>query len=133
MAGRLTPHHVKIGFDVFDHGIIKRRVREGGSEDEAAWSVGHPILFPNILRVNWTFQIRVPRLRFECDQRFVIVFAVVVRIRNEFVKQIVQRLGAKVGNDDIGRKFFNGTGKSVAQTRDQATLFRLNRSQRSIG
>ncbi len=30
MAGRLTPHHVKIGFDVFDHGIIKRRVREGG-------------------------------------------------------------------------------------------------------
>jgi 5,5'-dehydrodivanillate O-demethylase len=60
MAGRLTPHHVKIGFDVFDHGIIKRRVREGGSETEAAWSIGHPILFPNILRVNWTFQIRVP-------------------------------------------------------------------------
>jgi 5,5'-dehydrodivanillate O-demethylase len=60
MAGRLTPHHVKIGFDVFDYGIIKRRVREGGSEADAAWSVGHPILFPNILRVNWTFQIRVP-------------------------------------------------------------------------
>ncbi|ETX02155.1 MAG: hypothetical protein ETSY2_36130 [Candidatus Entotheonella gemina] len=57
---RLTPHHVKIGFDVFDYGIIKRRVREGGSEQEAAWRVGHPILFPNILRVNWTFQIRVP-------------------------------------------------------------------------
>ena len=35
-------------------------MREGGSEADADWSVGHPILFPNILRVNWTFQIRVP-------------------------------------------------------------------------
>jgi 5,5'-dehydrodivanillate O-demethylase len=57
---RLLPHHVKIGFEVFEHGIIKRRVREGGSEADPSWHVGHPILFPNILRVNWTFQIRVP-------------------------------------------------------------------------
>ena len=59
-VSRLSPHHTKIGFDVFDHGIIKRRVRVGGSESDPEWSVGHPILFPNILRVNWTFQIRVP-------------------------------------------------------------------------
>jgi 5,5'-dehydrodivanillate O-demethylase len=59
-VARLLPSHVKIGFDVFEHGIIKRRVRTGGSEEDAEWRVGHPILFPNILRVGWTFQIRVP-------------------------------------------------------------------------
>ncbi len=57
---RVIPHHVQIGFDVFEHGIIKRRVREGGSEADADWRTGHPVLFPNILRVGWTFQIRVP-------------------------------------------------------------------------
>jgi len=57
---RITPHHVKIGFDVFEHGIIKRRVRTGGSEEDDEWKLGHPILFPTILRVGWTFQIRTP-------------------------------------------------------------------------
>jgi 5,5'-dehydrodivanillate O-demethylase len=57
---RVVPHHVKIGFDVFEHGIIKRRVREGRSEEAGEWNIGHPILFPNMLRVGWTFQIRVP-------------------------------------------------------------------------
>jgi 5,5'-dehydrodivanillate O-demethylase len=56
----VIPHHAKIGFDVFEYGIIKRRVREGGSEEDPDWRIGHPILFPNILRVGWTFQIRVP-------------------------------------------------------------------------
>jgi hypothetical protein len=35
-------------------------MRIGGSEHDAAWRVGHPILFPNTLRVGWTFQFRVP-------------------------------------------------------------------------
>jgi len=60
MVSRVITHHLEIGFDVFEHGIIKRRVREGGSKDDAAWRIGHPILFPNILRVGWTFQFRVP-------------------------------------------------------------------------
>ena len=60
MVSRVITHHLKIGFDVFEHGIIKRRVREGGSEADSAWRIGHPILFPNILRVGWTFQFRVP-------------------------------------------------------------------------
>ena len=59
-VSRVIPHHLKIGFDVFEYGIIKRRVREGGSEEDTEWRLGHPILFPNILRVGWTFQIRVP-------------------------------------------------------------------------
>ncbi|MEK9659839.1 MAG: Rieske 2Fe-2S domain-containing protein [Chloroflexota bacterium] len=56
--------HLKIGFDKFEYGIIKRRLLEGEQEDSEWWRIGHPILFPNILRVgqeNWfEFQCRVP-------------------------------------------------------------------------
>jgi 5,5'-dehydrodivanillate O-demethylase len=55
---------VKIGFDVFEYGIIKRRVLEGGSEEDDDWKIGHPLIFPNMLRVGshpqHRFQIRVP-------------------------------------------------------------------------
>ncbi|MPZ74361.1 MAG: Rieske 2Fe-2S domain-containing protein [Nitriliruptorales bacterium] len=61
-AGR--PHHVEIGFDVFEYGIIKRRVLEGGSREDEAWAVGHPLIFPNLLKVGGggvsEFQYRVP-------------------------------------------------------------------------
>jgi 5,5'-dehydrodivanillate O-demethylase len=56
--------HLKIGFDTFPHGIIKRRVLEGFSEEDEDWAVGHPMLFPNILLVGnemqATLQFRVP-------------------------------------------------------------------------
>jgi 5,5'-dehydrodivanillate O-demethylase len=58
VAGRLA--HEKIGFDAFEHGIIKRRVVEGRSEQDPEWRIGHPVLFPNILRVGSNFQYRVP-------------------------------------------------------------------------
>ena len=67
--GLMTPthynkHHTKIGFDLFEHGIIKRRVTEGGTEDDDDWKIGHPLIFPNMLRVGSSrqhrFQIRVP-------------------------------------------------------------------------
>ena len=54
-------HHAKIGFDVFQFGIVKRRVWQGGSEEDPEWKYGHPILFPNILaNSSSSFQIRVP-------------------------------------------------------------------------
>jgi len=57
-------HHLRIGFDVFEHGIIKRRILEGQTEHDDEWKIGHPILFPNMLAVgDYTlpeFQIRVP-------------------------------------------------------------------------
>ncbi len=57
-------HHLKVGFDRFEYGIIKRRLLVGETEDDEWWRIGHPILFPNILRVGenrWhSFQIRVP-------------------------------------------------------------------------
>ena len=56
--------HVRIGFDLFEHGIVKRRVLEGGSEADDDWRVGHPLVFPVTLRVGalgqHRFQIRVP-------------------------------------------------------------------------
>jgi 5,5'-dehydrodivanillate O-demethylase oxygenase subunit len=59
-----TKHHDRIAFDVFEYGIVKRRLWVGDSEDSDEWHVGHPILFPNILSVGEggrpQFQIRVP-------------------------------------------------------------------------
>lgn len=56
--------HQKVGFDLFRHGIIKRRVLIGGSEEDDDWKIGHPLIFPVTLRVGSrgaaTFQIRVP-------------------------------------------------------------------------
>ncbi len=61
---RFANRHKKIGFDRFDYGLIKRRVVEGNTEEDEPWRVGHPILFPNVLRVgnagSYTFQYRVP-------------------------------------------------------------------------
>ena len=53
-------HHAKIGYDLFEYGVYKRRIYEGGTEEDASWRRGHPILSPNILRVGNTFQYRVP-------------------------------------------------------------------------
>ena len=60
-----TPRpHKKIGFDVFEHGIIKRRVVGDNTEEHHDWAMGHPALFPNILfvgdMVRCNFQYRVP-------------------------------------------------------------------------
>ena len=57
--------HQKISFDEFEHGIIKRRVLEGHSEDDDDWRIGHPLLFPFADRAGLgggahLIQIRVP-------------------------------------------------------------------------
>jgi 5,5'-dehydrodivanillate O-demethylase len=56
--------HEKIGFTVFEYGIVKRRVLEGDTEQSENWQVGHPVIFPNVLRSGSArtpvFQIRVP-------------------------------------------------------------------------
>ncbi len=56
--------HVRIGFDRFPYGIVKRRIVEGGSAEDDDWKIGHPLVFPVSLRVGsdpqHRFQIRVP-------------------------------------------------------------------------
>ena len=57
-------HHQKISFNVFEHGIVKRRMYKGEDETSPGWTRGHPILFPCILSVGTldaiNFQFRVP-------------------------------------------------------------------------
>jgi 5,5'-dehydrodivanillate O-demethylase len=57
-------HHQRIGFDRFEYGVIKRRIITGETEDSEWWRVGHPVLFPNVLREGTGrrhgFQYRVP-------------------------------------------------------------------------
>jgi 5,5'-dehydrodivanillate O-demethylase len=52
--------HTKISFDPFEHGIIKRRTYTDTTEEDPPWKVGHPIIFPNWLRVGTGFQMRTP-------------------------------------------------------------------------
>src|SRR6266705_4572202 len=64
---RSRQKHAKIGFDRFEYGIVKRRIVEGETEEDDDWKVGHPVVFPNMLRQGVVdkkngagFQIRVP-------------------------------------------------------------------------
>ena len=70
---RTSRKHQEIGFDVFEYGLYKRRVFQGGSREDTSWTEGHPIVFPYFLRQggsgtnreHWwrtgpAFQIRVP-------------------------------------------------------------------------
>ena len=56
--------HMKTGFDEMEWGILKRRVLEGGTEDNDDWKIGHPLVFPFYMRVGGAYidqmQIRVP-------------------------------------------------------------------------
>ena len=64
----ISRHHLKVAFDEFEFGIIKRRLLEGQSEESDDWRVGHPLVFPNMLSVGngnddsktFSFQIRTP-------------------------------------------------------------------------
>ena len=59
-VGARGAEHKKIGFEVTDYGVIKRRLVGDETEDEDHWRIGHPILFPNILRVSHGLEFRVP-------------------------------------------------------------------------
>ena len=58
-------HHQKIDFEIFEYGIIKKRLWEGDNETSEEWKIGHPQLFPGTAVVPYTaewvqYQIRVP-------------------------------------------------------------------------
>lgn len=56
--------HARIAFDEFEHGIIKRRLYEGQTEEADDWKIGHPLVFPYMMKVGGgahrQMQIRVP-------------------------------------------------------------------------
>ncbi len=65
---KLAQKHVKIAFNDFEFGLVKRRLYEGQSETAEDWTVGHPLVFPTTLLTGsdggvWkahNYQIRVP-------------------------------------------------------------------------
>ena len=60
VMGARGADHRRIGFEVTDYGVIKRRLVGDEQENDDHWAIGHPILFPNILRVSHGLEIRVP-------------------------------------------------------------------------
>ena len=55
--------HKKVGFDEFEHGIGKRRIIEGESEEDDDWKIGHPVVFPNFLEERHKKSTRVSNPR----------------------------------------------------------------------
>jgi 5,5'-dehydrodivanillate O-demethylase len=51
-------------YERYEYGMLKRRIRQGDSEQVHGWKVGHPMLFPNYVRIGkkgwYAFQMRVP-------------------------------------------------------------------------
>jgi 5,5'-dehydrodivanillate O-demethylase len=52
--------HLKIGFDMAEYGIIKRRLLEGETEEDDDWKLGHWLVFPNIQKGTDMLRFRVP-------------------------------------------------------------------------
>ncbi len=57
--------HAKVDYEVFEHGIIKRRLWVGDSEDSDEWKIGHPQIWPGHAVITYPggwiqSQIRVP-------------------------------------------------------------------------
>ncbi|MCH8848397.1 MAG: Rieske 2Fe-2S domain-containing protein [Chloroflexi bacterium] len=52
--------HHKIGFEKTSYGVIKRRLIGDETEEDDNWRLGHPVFFPNILRIGINLQFRVP-------------------------------------------------------------------------
>ena len=99
--------HVKIAFDVFKYGIIKRRLLDGEPETSDEWTTGHPLLFPNILAVGGhdapMLQYRVP-----IDDTHTIQFG----YRTSARKPGAEPRPIAVKHSQL----FNGEGKIVADT-----------------
>ena len=60
-----TRRHARVEYDLFEYGILKKRLWEGDSEDSQEWTIGHPLIFPGTLLVPYhaawvQFQFRVP-------------------------------------------------------------------------
>lgn len=58
-------HHQKVAYELFEYGIVKKRLWEGDTEESEEWQIGHPQLFPGTAVVpydaEWVqYQIRVP-------------------------------------------------------------------------
>ncbi len=102
-------HHIKVAFDRFKYGIMKRRLLEGESEDCDGWQIGHPLLIPNILAVGseakdtMSLQLRTP-----IDDTHTLHFN--YRVRRRQADELPEKI--KVSRE----KLFNDEGKIIADS-----------------
>jgi 5,5'-dehydrodivanillate O-demethylase oxygenase subunit len=100
--------HLKIEFDAFKYGINKRRLLEGEAESCEDWTVGHPLLFPNILAVGNTVDGASLQYRVPIDDTNTIQFA---------YRTTPRKPGAPPRPIAVKRSdLFNDEGKIVATT-----------------
>ena len=52
--------HRKVGFDLAEYGIIKRRILEGETEEADDWKIGHWLIFPSAQKGPDMLRFRVP-------------------------------------------------------------------------
>jgi len=57
---RRRVHHQRIGFDLAEYGIIKRRILEGETEESDDWKHGHWLVFPTTQKGPDMLRFRVP-------------------------------------------------------------------------
>jgi 5,5'-dehydrodivanillate O-demethylase len=57
---RKRVRHQRIGFDLAEYGIIKRRILEGETEESDDWKIGHWLIFPTIQKGPDMLRFRVP-------------------------------------------------------------------------
>jgi 5,5'-dehydrodivanillate O-demethylase oxygenase subunit len=64
MMPMFLKHAVECDVSPYRYGLLRRRVTEGGSHDDESWSVGQPMIFPNMHMTssggNMTLAWRVP-------------------------------------------------------------------------
>jgi len=104
-AAMFPARHMKIAFERFGYGIMKRRLLEGESEDCDDWRIGHPLLFPNLLAVG---EVHRPMLQYRTpvDDTTTLQFA---------YRTIQREPGAKPKQTAVRRgALFDGQGKVVA-------------------
>ena len=58
--GPYAPRHLRLEFEEFEHGIVYKRIREGGDESHPLWTVGRVCLWPNALYTGNHIEWRVP-------------------------------------------------------------------------
>jgi 5,5'-dehydrodivanillate O-demethylase len=94
-------HHEKIGFEVFEYGIYKRRLLTGQTEDVDDWRIGHPLLFPATLSLGTPdrprLEFRIPR-----DDEHTMVYSLFTRAvgPDEPVRQEVPVYEVPYAHDD---------------------------------
>jgi len=136
--------HEKVAFDPFEHGIIKRRLLVGQSEESDDWKIGHPLVFPYKMWVGgngvFQMQIRVPVDDTHTNVIFYTVHApdqgrhIVDYIEGQDIMawvtqgEVADRTNEKITKSDVGvvacRRMFREALDAVAAGRDPIAVVR---------